>query len=155
MGIGSHLGSPLERFVGYIDPVGCLCTKGDRRGSLLERKIWFWPSHADAMPGGTRQMICPMCHGNRVHRSRRRGIIEGAFLAVIFVKSFRCQACDARVFRHSPLIPFRPGCQRPSDTAVRPLSVSGIIHRFRETIPYWTGALRSGMASFLIAWGKN
>lgn len=100
-------------------------------------------------------MICPHCRSKRTHRSRRRGIIERTFLTVIFVKPFRCQACDARFFRHSPLITFRPARQRRTDTAVPPLPVSRIIHRFRETVPHWAEALRNRMASFLIAWGKN
>jgi hypothetical protein len=47
--------------------------------------------------------ICPVCHSERVHRSRRRGIKERAFLTAIFVKPFRCQECAARA--STPVIP--------------------------------------------------
>jgi len=100
-------------------------------------------------------MTCPLCRSKRVHRSKRRGIIERTLLTMVFVKPFRCQACDFRFFRHVPLIPFRSVQQQRSDTAFRLLPVSRVIHRFKEAVPYWTGALRSRMASFLIAWGKN
>jgi transposase-like protein len=44
---------------------------------------------------------CPQCTSERVHRSRRKGIIESRILAAIFVRPFRCERCDLRFFRWS------------------------------------------------------
>jgi hypothetical protein len=41
---------------------------------------------------------CPACDSSRLHRSRRRGIVERTILAVIFVRPFRCERCDARFY---------------------------------------------------------
>ncbi len=46
-------------------------------------------------------MSCPLCHSKRIHRSRRKGIIEKGILPLIFVKPFRCERCDLRFFRWS------------------------------------------------------
>jgi hypothetical protein len=48
-------------------------------------------------------MSCPLCHSKRIHRSRRKGIIESGILAMIFVRPFRCERCDYRFFRWSLL----------------------------------------------------
>jgi len=45
---------------------------------------------------------CPLCHSKRIHRSKRKGIIERGILAMIFVRPFRCERCDLRFFRWSP-----------------------------------------------------
>lgn len=100
-------------------------------------------------------ITCPVCRSKSVYRSRRRGVIERTILTMAFVKPFRCQACESRFFRHSSLIPFGPGQHQRSNTAVRLLPVSRIIQRSKETVPYWTGALRNRVASLLIAWGKT
>jgi hypothetical protein len=42
---------------------------------------------------------CPLCHGQRIHRSKRKGPFEKMFLAMIFVRPFRCLTCDYRFFR--------------------------------------------------------
>jgi predicted Zn-ribbon and HTH transcriptional regulator len=44
---------------------------------------------------------CPLCHSQRIHQSRRKGIIERAVLAIIFVRPFRCERCDFRFFHWS------------------------------------------------------
>jgi hypothetical protein len=44
---------------------------------------------------------CPVCQSHRIHRSKRRGILESRFLAVLFVCPFRCLKCDHRFFRWS------------------------------------------------------
>jgi predicted Zn-ribbon and HTH transcriptional regulator len=43
---------------------------------------------------------CPLCHSERIHQSRRRGIVE-EMLAIIFVRPLRCERCDFRFFRIS------------------------------------------------------
>ncbi len=44
---------------------------------------------------------CPLCHSERIHQSRRKGILEKIMLAVLFVRPFRCERCDCRFFRWS------------------------------------------------------
>ena len=44
---------------------------------------------------------CPLCHSKRIHRSKRKGIMEQVILAMIFVKPFRCERCDYRFLRQS------------------------------------------------------
>ena len=44
-------------------------------------------------------MSCPLCHSKRIHRSKRKGIMEQVILAMIFIKPFRCERCDYRFFR--------------------------------------------------------
>jgi hypothetical protein len=46
-------------------------------------------------------MACPVCGGKRIYRSRRKGIVERRLLTLIFIKPFRCKACDCRFFRSS------------------------------------------------------
>jgi predicted Zn-ribbon and HTH transcriptional regulator len=46
-------------------------------------------------------MSCPLCHSKRIHRSKRKGIMEQVILAMIFIKPFRCERCDHRFFRQS------------------------------------------------------
>jgi hypothetical protein len=44
-------------------------------------------------------MNCPLCHSKRIHRSKRKGIIERGIVTLIFVRPFRCERCDFRFFR--------------------------------------------------------
>ena len=44
---------------------------------------------------------CPDCQSRRIHRSRRRGILESSLLAMLFIRPFRCLSCDHRFFRWS------------------------------------------------------
>jgi hypothetical protein len=44
---------------------------------------------------------CPRCQSERIHQSRRKGILERVLLAAIFVRPFRCERCDDRFFRWS------------------------------------------------------
>jgi len=44
---------------------------------------------------------CPLCHSERIHQSRRKGIVERILLAMIFVRPLRCERCDYRFFRIS------------------------------------------------------
>jgi hypothetical protein len=44
---------------------------------------------------------CPDCGSLQTHRSRKRGIVEYVLSAIIFVRPFRCEECDARFFRWS------------------------------------------------------
>jgi predicted Zn-ribbon and HTH transcriptional regulator len=46
-------------------------------------------------------LSCPLCRSKRIHRSKRKGIIEQVILAMIFIKPFRCERCDYRFFRWS------------------------------------------------------
>lgn len=46
-------------------------------------------------------MNCPSCQSQRIHQSRRRGILEKGILGAIFVRPFRCEKCDVRFFRWS------------------------------------------------------
>jgi predicted Zn-ribbon and HTH transcriptional regulator len=46
-------------------------------------------------------MNCPRCQSEHIRRSRRKGIIEKRILAMLFVRPFRCEACDYRFFRWS------------------------------------------------------
>jgi transposase-like protein len=47
----------------------------------------------------TSRVTCPLCRSERVYRSRRKGIVEKAILAMVFVRPFRCESCDLRFFR--------------------------------------------------------
>lgn len=44
---------------------------------------------------------CPICASVSIHPSRRYGFTEKVLLAMIFVRPFRCEWCDARFFRWS------------------------------------------------------
>ena len=44
-------------------------------------------------------LSCPLCHSDRIRRSRRRGILERSLTTMIFLKPFRCLKCDSRFFR--------------------------------------------------------
>jgi predicted Zn-ribbon and HTH transcriptional regulator len=46
-------------------------------------------------------LSCPLCRSKRIHRSKRKGIMEQVILAMIFIKPFRCERCDFRFFRWS------------------------------------------------------
>jgi len=46
-------------------------------------------------------MNCPSCQSQRIHQSRRKGMLEKGILAAIFVRPFRCERCDLRFFRWS------------------------------------------------------
>lgn len=137
-------------------PSQILMCKRRQTGSLPQQKIYSGHRTPIRCPGGCRHMICPHCRSKHVHLSRRRNVIERIILAVAFVRPFRCEDCDLRFFRHS-LVPFRPGHQQRRNPVVRllPLPFRRIMRQCKETVPHWTGALRSRMASFLIAWGKN
>jgi hypothetical protein len=39
-------------------------------------------------------LICPQCCGQRIHQSRREGILEKGILAVIFIRPFRCEKAN-------------------------------------------------------------
>jgi hypothetical protein len=44
---------------------------------------------------------CPCCANARIHRSKRKGLVETVVLALVFVRPFRCERCDKRFFRWS------------------------------------------------------
>jgi C4-type Zn-finger protein len=46
-------------------------------------------------------LSCPLCHSKRIHRSKRKGLIERVILAMVFIRPFRCERCDYRFFRRS------------------------------------------------------
>ncbi len=46
-------------------------------------------------------MKCPICRSQRVRRSRYRGYLESALLALLFIRPFRCVRCNHRFFRLS------------------------------------------------------
>jgi predicted Zn-ribbon and HTH transcriptional regulator len=59
-------------------------------------------------------MSCPLCQSKRIHRSRRKGIVEQLILAMILVRPFRCEKCDYRFFRRS--LSATPNPSRPATT---------------------------------------
>jgi len=59
-------------------------------------------------------LSCPLCHSKRIHRSKRKGILEQGILAVLFVRPFRCERCDYRFFRWS--LAANPNASRPATT---------------------------------------
>lgn len=46
-------------------------------------------------------LSCPRCTSERIHQSRRRGLLESTLFAMIFIRPFRCERCDLRFFRWS------------------------------------------------------
>jgi hypothetical protein len=44
------------------------------------------------------KLKCPECHGERVYRSRRRGISEW-YLRLVYIYPFRCDICGHRFRR--------------------------------------------------------
>ncbi len=46
-------------------------------------------------------LSCPLCRSKRIHRSKRKGIIERVILTMIFIRPFLCEKCDYRFFRRS------------------------------------------------------
>ena len=46
-------------------------------------------------------MNCPSCQSQRIHHSRRRGLLEKVIFAIALVRPFRCEKCDLRFFRWS------------------------------------------------------
>ena len=44
---------------------------------------------------------CPLCSSQRIHQSKRKGMLERMLLAMMFVRPFRCERCDDRFFRWS------------------------------------------------------
>jgi hypothetical protein len=44
------------------------------------------------------RLKCPECHGDRVFRSRRRGILEW-YLRCVYIYPFRCAICGHRFKR--------------------------------------------------------
>ena len=59
-------------------------------------------------------MSWPQCRSERIHRSRRKGIMERGILAMIFLRPFRCEKCDFRFFRWS--FTTSPNSSRPATT---------------------------------------
>jgi hypothetical protein len=81
-----------------IKAIGFECTKRDRHPALLCGRI------ARKLRSRTRRIAmvnCPLCHGKRIHRSKRRGIFERRVLAMMFVRPYRCDLCDHRFFHRS------------------------------------------------------
>jgi hypothetical protein len=44
---------------------------------------------------------CPLCQSKRIHQSKRKGILEQVFLALILRRPYRCEKCDNRFFHRS------------------------------------------------------
>lgn len=44
-------------------------------------------------------MNCPSCGAERIHRSRRRGVVEQHLFPALSVYPFRCHACKLRFLR--------------------------------------------------------
>jgi len=44
-------------------------------------------------------LSCPLCQSERIHKSRRQGVVEKTVMAMIFLRPFRCLRCDSRFFR--------------------------------------------------------
>ena len=51
---------------------------------------------------------CPYCGSADVHRSRRRGFVEGVILRLFLLRPYRCHDCDRRHYRFI----FRNGQER-------------------------------------------
>jgi DNA-directed RNA polymerase subunit RPC12/RpoP len=47
-------------------------------------------------------MECPNCKSTRIHRSRRRGVVEHAALPAVAVYPYRCSGCGRRFRRFHP-----------------------------------------------------
>jgi len=59
---------------------------------------------------------CPRCNSKRIRKSRRKGVEEKIFFAMIFVRPFRCESCDHRFFRWAPsYLRVHPARQQPSE----------------------------------------
>lgn len=69
---------------------------GPRALTLIAWVLYFHPSPSKE---GTSEMNCPRCQSPRVRRSKRRGVVEKAFLTLLLVRPFRCLACRHRFFR--------------------------------------------------------
>jgi hypothetical protein len=59
-------------------------------------------------------VTCPLCRGQRIRRSRRRGVFERRVLILVFLRPFRCLSCDNRFFRGS--LAAHPDVFRPAGT---------------------------------------
>ena len=60
-------------------------------------------------------IACTNCQSALTQRSKPKGLLESVFLALIFVRPFRCEDCDSRFLRWS--ISEEPGPERPTRTS--------------------------------------
>jgi transposase-like protein len=44
----------------------------------------------------TRAHVCPMCRGQRMRRSGRKGILEKTIFRLLALSPYRCSDCDNR-----------------------------------------------------------
>ena len=65
-----------------------------RIGSRSDGVDWMARIHAVSFGLRTRQ--CPLCGGEHVLRSKRRGVLEWSFLFLLLLRPFRCRQCGAR-----------------------------------------------------------
>jgi ribosomal protein L37AE/L43A len=49
-------------------------------------------------PGLKPKLTCPQCSSTKIHRSKRRSILERILLYPIGYRAYRCQNCDNRFF---------------------------------------------------------
>jgi hypothetical protein len=63
---------------------------------LIQNELVSWVPNGI---GREAMKCCPECESLEMHPSRRKGIVERTILAMIFVRPFRCERCDARFYR--------------------------------------------------------
>jgi YgiT-type zinc finger domain-containing protein len=67
--------------------------------------MWKIPRFALGMTG--RGAHCPRCNSSKIHRSRRKGLVDRSLLRVLGVHAYRCKECDERYYslghRREPL----------------------------------------------------
>jgi|HubBroStandDraft_6_1064221.scaffolds.fasta_scaffold245818_3 predicted Zn-ribbon and HTH transcriptional regulator len=65
---------------------------------------------SDLIPERLRELAlpprCPECNGDHVHRSKPKGVLESYLLPILFIRPYRCDACDFRFFRFSSVVPW-------------------------------------------------
>ena len=97
----------------WIAASGSWCSKGDSRQAFpcgkIVRKL---ESHIRRFA----VVICPLCHSEQIHRSKRKGIVERGLLAMISGMPFRCERCDLRFFRWS--LTAKPNASRTTSRTI-------------------------------------
>lgn len=51
------------------------------------------------MPISTKVLLCPWCQSPQVRRSQRWNFMEQAIFRLLWIKPYRCEACNRRFYR--------------------------------------------------------